>query len=69
MMKLSPVENADLDRYLRRFQHKHLYRAKVLKVIRMADSGHTIEEIEDVVKMSRGNIGSIKRWGRIHGLC
>jgi alkyl sulfatase BDS1-like metallo-beta-lactamase superfamily hydrolase len=69
MLELSPIANAELDRYLRRFKNRDRYRVSVLQVIEMAANGCTIEEIENTVQMSRGNIGSAKRWGRTRGLC
>jgi hypothetical protein len=65
---INPAINVDLDRYLRRFKRPEEYRPKVLKIIEMSREGRTLEEIQDTVKMSRGNINSARRWGRQTGL-
>ena len=67
-MSLSQTVTSDLDRYLRRFKRPEEYRPKVLKIIEMSREGRTLEEIQDTVKMSRGNINSARRWGRQAGL-
>ncbi len=69
MLELTPVVSTEFDQYLRRYKNREKYRSPVLQVIEMASRGHTIEEIENTVRMSRGNIGSAKRWGRMRGLC
>ena len=67
-MSLSQAVISDLDRYLRRFKRPEEYRPKVIKIIEMSKEGRTLEEIQDTVKMSRGNINSARRWGRQTGL-
>ena len=67
-MLLSQSVTADLDEYLKRFKRPEEYRQKALTVLEISANGCTLEEIRDTVKMSNGNIGSIRKWGRQAGL-
>lgn len=68
-MNLTPSLAEDLDLHLRRYKDPITYRPKVMQVLEMSAKGCTWEEIRNVVKMSKGNIGSARKWGRQRGLC
>lgn len=68
-MTLDASKYMGLDLHLRRYKHPEVYRPKVIQIIEMTSRGCTWGEIQQAVKMGKGNIGAARDWGRKRGLC
>ncbi len=67
-MDLTPVEEAKIGRYIKRFTDPEKHRERVMQIIEMSSSGVPVSELKKAVPGSYGYVSEVRAWSRREGL-